>query len=158
MVINKTDLVSSNYDEICTWIKDLNPFAGIETSTYCQINIEAGFSEENPDPVAMRKNEGVYSLAGSGRPDFGAYVIKTTTEISLNNLEAFMNEVAPGSFRIKGFVRIDNNQMMAVQSCFGDIKMEILSDYSGPTELIGIGPDIDHINFGRRFRNHQNVK
>ena len=32
VVINKTDLVSSNYDEICTWIKDLNPFAGIETS------------------------------------------------------------------------------------------------------------------------------
>ena len=155
VVINKSDKRNINLEEINRWIKHLNPYAAIKETSFCNIELDLDLFGVSVDPVVIRRQEEHASLERSVRPETGTHVIKTTKTISLNSLEGFLNEVAPGAFRIKGFVRLDNNKMIAVQSCFGETKMEFLSDYSGPTELIGVGPDIDHLTFGSKFRDYQ---
>lgn len=153
VVINKVDKEGVDPGEISAWARRLNPFATIESSSFCETEIKPGQSGFMMAPVALRQQEEFASLKASGAPDdVGTYVIKTTRTLSLSRLEAFMEEVAPGSIRIKGFVRLDSGGMMAVQSCFGETGMEMLSDYTGPTELIGIGPHINSISFGKRFQ------
>ena len=152
VVINKTDKEGVDAADISSWIKVLNPFASIIQSSYCNIEIELNFSGFAMAPVAIRQQKEFASFKSSGSPEIGTNVIKTTRAISLGNLKAFVDELAPDSVRIKGFVRLDNGEMMAVQSCFGETKMEKLTNYSGPTELIGIGPHIDHLTFGRKFQ------
>ena len=60
-------------------------------------------------------------------------------------------ELGPGFWRIKGFVLLKEGGAMAVQSCFGETKMEHIFAYEAPTELIGIGPGISRAGFGGRF-------
>ncbi len=156
VVINKTDLKGGNLEEINQWVRYLNPFASIEATSFCRIDMDFESAEGDADPVALRGKEPVFTMPGSGRPDFGAYVIKSTKTISLENLEAFLREVSPESIRIKGFVYLENEKMIAIQSCFGDTRMEYLKDYSGPTEIIGVGPGENLNNFVERFSYFQN--
>jgi G3E family GTPase len=151
-------------EEISAWIRGLNPFADIQPARFCRVNFDAdlagipsGSSGKSTDPVALKKQEEFRDMENSNRPEIGTYVIKTTTPILQENLESFLEETAPKSYRIKGFVRLENDRMMAVQSCFGDVKTEIITDYSGPTELIGMGPEISHRTFGRVFRDYQKL-
>ena len=83
-------------------------------TSFCDIEMESDHSLGEVEPMAEWKSEGYFTLPGSGRPDYATYVIKTTNGISLYNLAAFLNEVSPGSIRIKGLVKLDNNQMVAV--------------------------------------------
>lgn len=155
VVINKTDLERSNLEEIKSWIGYLNPFASVESTTYSGVPVSLDPVPDGELPVAAKKKGGLFPVAGSGRPDFGAYVIKTTKIISLEKLQAFLREVSPGSLRIKGFVRVEEDRTMVVQSCYGETSMEEAEGYMGPTELIGVGPGINRDNFGRRFMYYQ---
>ncbi len=155
VVINKMDKRNENPEEIKSWIKHLNPYAVVEETSFCNIALDFDLFDVSVDTVVLRREEEHASLPRSGRPEIGTYVIKTTKTISFNSLEAFLNEVAPGSFRIKGYVRLENNKTVAVQSCFGDTKIEFLTSYTGPTEIIGVGPNVDHLTFGRKFSVYQ---
>ena len=152
VIINKIDLGKDKLEDIRHWIRDLNPYAAVETASYCDISLKENLFAGAADPVAFRVLETSATPGGSGRPDIGTYVIKTTSPISSGGLKKFLDEVSPGSLRIKGFVKLDTGGMMAVQSCYGDTKMEPLAGYQGPTELIGIGPGINSRTFADRFR------
>ena len=156
VVINKTDLEPNNIEEITAWIKDLNPYCKIQKTTYCQIDMDDDLFQYVDEPIAIKRQDEHYSLKRSQSPNIGSYVIKTTKPIGYEQLKKFLKETAPGSYRIKGYVKLDSNKTVAVQSCFGDIKMEILTDYYCPTELIGMGPNIDLSSFGRKFTEYQN--
>lgn len=160
VVINKTDVESSNRDEISIWIKYLNPFASIVSTTFSRVNMAIGMESngsegEKAEAVAMRKDAGFFTLAGSGAPDLGTFVIKSTKTISADGLEAFLEEFAPASIRIKGFVNMDNGEVLAIQSCYGETECTAVRNYSGPTEVIGIGEGFDQNNIEQGFRRYQ---
>ena len=151
VLVNKTDRSGTGMEEIQEWIRTLNPFAAIKETRWCDTSLELAESPFSMAPVASRQEEVFARLEQSGRPEVGSYVIKMTQRITTENLECFLDELSPGSWRIKGFVLLNEGGAMAVQSCFGETKTELLSVYDAPTELIGIGPGISKASFGDRF-------
>jgi G3E family GTPase len=153
VVLNKCDLASSGTDEIRDWIRSLNPLASVEESSYCRMEIKL----DTPDslfkmaPVALRRAQEHKKMEGSGRPELGSCVIKTTQGISRHKLESFLGEVGPVSYRIKGFVKLNDGQMLAVQSCFGESEVRPVENYQGPTELVAMGPAMVQSEYSRRF-------
>lgn len=151
VIINKTDLADSDQKEITDWIKSLNPFANIESTVYSKIPL--GWEESAEDePVALRKSEGFLSIAGGGRPDLSAWVIKTQDCISRGGLTDFLEEQLPSTVRMKGFVKLDDGTVLAVQSSYDVYSLETVEDYQGPTELIAMGQGLDRESFEDRFR------
>ena len=155
VVINKTDLEPYNIEEITDWIKNLNPYCKIQKTTFCHIDMDDDLLQYVDEPIAIKRRDEHYSLKRSQSPNIGSYVIKTTKPIGYEQLKRFLKDTAPGSYRIKGFVKLDSNETVAIQSCFGDIKMEFIKNYTNPTELIGMGPNIDLSSFGRKFIEYQ---
>jgi G3E family GTPase len=153
VVLNKCDLVESGTDGIRDWISSLNPFASTVESSYCRMDIKLDSPESSfkMAPVALRRAHEHEKLEGSGRPDLGSCVIKTTQGISRNKLDSFLEEVGPDSYRIKGFVKLDDGQMVAVQSCFGQSEVRPVENYQAPTELVAMGPALVQADFTRRF-------
>ena len=157
VVINKTDLDSTNLGVIKNWIKDLNPFCRIEEASYCQIELMKELQTPGHEPTAIKRVEEHTVLERGNAPNIGSYVIKTTLPISHKSLQSFLMEVIPDAYRIKGSVKLNTGEMMAVQSSFGRLEMQVLNENMGPTELIGIGPNINAMTFGRRFREYQKL-
>jgi len=151
VVLNKTDRAGAGTEEMHEWIRTLNPFAIILETRWCNVPIELRSSPFSLAPVAVRQKESFDSLERSGRPEVGSYVIKLTNKISRENLMQFLEELGPGSWRIKGFVLLKEGGALAIQSCFGETKTELMPEYDAPTELIGIGPGISRESFGDRF-------
>ena len=153
VVLNKCDLVNTGTDEIKDWIRNLNPFASTVESSFCRMDIKLDKPESlfYMAPVALRRAHEHEEIEGSNRPDLGSCVIKTTQGISRNKLESFLDEMGPDSYRIKGFVRLDKGQMVAVQSCFGESEVLPVENYTGPTELVAMGPALVQSEFSRRF-------
>jgi len=155
VLINKADLGSDNLFEINNWIKKHNPYCSIQETNYCRIDVNIDILSNRKDPVAIKRSDEHSLFERGNSPDISSYVIKTIRKISSHSLIQFLEEVAPVAYRIKGFVRLDSGETMAIQSCFGKLSMEIVIDNQGTTELIGIGPNINSITFGRRFREYQ---
>jgi len=157
VIINKTDLPGSDQKEIRDWIKSLNPFANIESTSYSRVPL--GWQEESAgqEPVALQKSGGFLSIAGGGRPDLSAWVIKTQDCISRRGLTDFLEEQLPATVRMKGFVKLDDGTVLAVQSSYDVYSLETVEDYQGPTELIAMGQALDRESFEDRFRYYQGL-
>jgi G3E family GTPase len=154
VLINKTDKLDRTDDSIELWIKGLNPFASIESTSYCKTELQDP-SHFFLAPVAVRREQQFSAIEKSGRPKMGSFVIKTTREISRAGLEAFLQEIASQTLRIKGLVRMEKGRMVTVQSSFGETGIEDLPDYSGQTELVGLGPEMDTQTIQSRFKWYQ---
>ena len=144
VVINKTDLVEKDTDFIKTEIKQINPFAEIRESTYCNIDFELGnstlnkFYFDNEKPMA--------------RPNINSMVIKSGRKLSREVLENFLNEWAEKAYRIKGFVNLKDGKTVAVQCTFGCIEILEVEHSFHPTELVAITGEFTLREWYRRFK------
>lgn len=75
--------------------------------------------------------------------------------ISRKNLEAFITEMLPLSYRIKGTVKLDTGEFVSIQAVMGQVKYRDTGRLMQPTELIAIGPGISPRTFGRRFHEYR---
>ena len=78
-------------------------------------------------------------------------VLRTSRPIDRKGLDSFIREVEGKLIRLKGFVLLANQTVIAVQSEFGRSRMSEVTYYQGNTELVGLGWDISPADFGRRF-------
>jgi G3E family GTPase len=153
VILNKTDLADDQMiDKVRSAVQEINPFAEISTATYCTFRFEKdvfagearlvdrlsgyGAGEEGDDP---EKN-------ACGRPEIGFGVLRSARRISRENLEQFISEFAKHTYRIKGYVRLKEGTVLAVQTSFDQIHFEEIKEYPGNTELIAMG---DMFNLGR---------
>lgn len=130
VVINKTDLIETDIENLCIEIKKSNPFAKILESAFCNFDFDLG-------KTAVKK---FYfgEMKSLPRPSVNSMVIKSSRKISLRSLELFLNSWSPKAYRIKGFVNLKENQTAAVQCTFDLVEiLEIANDFH-PTELIAI--------------------
>lgn len=144
VVINKTDLAPEKTELLISEIKNINPFAEIQTSIYCNIDFKLG-------DEAVRKFyfEDVEVMA---RPDVNAMVIKTARKVSREALENFLNEWAPKSYRIKGFVSLKEGKKVAVQCTFDCVKiMEVENDILS-TEIVALSDQFSLREWNRAFK------
>lgn len=130
VVINKTDLIEADIENLRIEIKKSNPFAKILESTFCNFEFELGKTAINKFYFGEMK-----SLP---RPAVNSMVIKTTRKISLSSLKLFLNEWSLKAYRIKGFVNLKEKITVAVQCNFNLVEIvEIANDFH-PTELVAI--------------------
>ncbi|HPT31851.1 MAG TPA: GTP-binding protein [Prolixibacteraceae bacterium] len=130
ILINKTDLAPEAVPEITKQVRSLNPFAPIQTTTFCQTDFKPGLL---PVPRFMPLPDHALS-----RPEVSSLVIKTTRKIPETRLSDFLNLWAPLSYRMKGFVQVSNGGTVAVHSTPGQTEIRQVAWWPGPTELMAI--------------------
>ncbi|MBN1117642.1 MAG: ATP/GTP-binding protein [Bacteroidales bacterium] len=118
VVINKADLVN-DINEISKKIKEINPHAEIEATSYCNLNLEKYFNEE---PNTYNPVTPVFCLSAEdmGRPQIFSSVFKTVKSLKELNFETFINHIKDKVFRLKGYVYLDSGRTISVQIS-GDI-------------------------------------
>ena len=102
--------------------------------------------------VAIEHQERNTEHESAGKPDIKSAVIRSTHKISLASLEKFLEEQGAQCIRIKGFVWLNDGKVAVIQSSFGVNKIHYTSNYNGPTEVIGMGYDLDSTVFSRIFK------
>lgn len=131
VIINKIDLGSENTGELESEIKQLNPYAKIRKTTFCDVKFEslktAGtkkFYFNIPEPM--------------NRPEINSMVLKTGRKPDRESFENFLKEWAPKSYRIKGFVNTSDKKTLAVQCTFDLVELQEIKSWPGQTELIAL--------------------
>jgi len=146
IVINKTDKASASIEAIQRRVRELNPFARIYTASYCDVDLTRAFEPLSSEPVALHRAEEHSAIEPGGRPPVQSKMIRTTRSISKTALETFLASAASSLFRLKGYVNLDDETAVAVQCCFGETCLVEIDDYTGPSELVLIGPESAEIS------------
>lgn len=143
IVLNKEDLYDESWEKITNSIYELNPFAEIVITSYSKVKLDliAAFHT-----VASLRFKGSTSAKA---PGIKAAVLRTHQKISRKGLLDFIDKLAVYSIRIKGFIRLDNDEVAALQFVFNRLELKDI-DYSGPTEVIAFGEKLD-VQFLRKL-------
>ncbi len=155
ILINKIDKYKGPLDPIVEKLREWNPFAGIETVTYARTRLDDLEALQEHVPVAMKKKDEHRRFDPLNKPGTGTVALKTTQPISRKNLEAFIREMLPLSYRIKGTVKLDDGNFVSVQAVMGEVEYKDAGPLMQPTELIAIGPGITPRSFGKRFHTYR---
>jgi G3E family GTPase len=171
--INKTDLVTGT-SEIRAKILEINPFAKIiettfgstdqlappilrsSTTEHCHSD-EMGFLSFPPkweqDPVTLLQSQttGIGQPAPDNRPSITSCVVRSTRFFDEDLIRDFIFSQSLYLHRIKGYIRIDESNTMAIQTVFTDISIKVITGYDGPCELIAIGPDLNNREFSKQL-------
>ncbi len=143
VIINKTDIAPlSVINDIHSRITELNPFTEILTASHCNVKLSEIFRPLQLTPIAIRKAIENKKIESCDRPDIDAKVIKITKTISHDVLNKFLEYYSKTTYRIKGFVNLDNNKTLAVQVAGGNIEVKHVKKIKGTTELIVMGQNL----------------
>jgi len=159
--INKTDLVEST-DEIRNKILEINPFANILETTFGstgQINLaditkpmSLPFQEHGAQAPSMDiEAVSPVSETSEGRPALGSCIVRSTRFFEEEKVRMFIADQSIQQDRIKGYIRIDEFNTMAIQTVFKDISIRVIGGYEGPSELIVIGSGLNNREFSKQF-------
>ena len=85
-------------------------------------------------------------------PKVNSMVIRSTKKLSRQSLEIFLNEWAPKSYRIKGFVNLTDGKIAAVQCTFDKVEIIEMENSFRPTELIAISEQFTMREWNRSFK------
>lgn len=153
IILNKCDRFHGSIKQVEQNLKKINPFSEIIQTTFCDMDIQLPDKKQQDLPVAIRQKNKHVHLESYGKPkDFGFCVVKTPHTVKKNNLWEFLKAHEKQIYRIKGIAQLDNQQMVAVQSSFGESTIEPISGVKGPTELIALGINLDANKFRDDFR------
>lgn len=152
VLLNKTDLApAGECDRVAAEIRALNPFATVVPAAFAQVELGDVFDPPDGAPAAARlapENPGP-------RPEIETAVLRAAGEIEPERLDRFIAAYADRLWRLKGFV-VCRGGSLSVQSSFGNTRILPAPDYSGPSELIALGPGFDaralRLDFERLFR------
>lgn len=153
LIINKTDLASANeLNEIEQAVAELNPFARVIRTNYCDLP-EKELSIENQAITIAEKAKGQNShFESCGRPDIGVGVFRSSRSIEKNKLEQLIDIYLKKTIRIKGFAKLKNGKGLAIQTSYENKAFEGVSNYYGSTELIVMGEGFNLSEFSRNYR------
>jgi G3E family GTPase len=151
VVINKTDKMTAPVESIADEIRKLNPFAEINPVSYSAIDLSAMMRLPAETVAEQRIGENA-AFESCGRPaDLKSAVNRRTLPVDHADMMKFLSSLQDSTARMKGYVRLADGRVCAVQSCFGDLSCSFVNTYNGPTELIAIGPNISEENFTGEF-------
>lgn len=152
VVLNKTDQSSAEeIDQVKKRIIALNPHADIIQTQYCDITLNHLFKALKQPPASPKSTRDTPGFIAGGPPNIASAVIRTTKHITKIGLTRFLEQYEAKAYRIKGYVNLSDNSSVSVQSCFGQTTMMEVENSVGPTELIALGPDLNHREFTKAF-------
>ncbi|MCD6200430.1 MAG: GTP-binding protein [Bacteroidales bacterium] len=155
ILINKTDKHPAPLDPVIKKLRTWNPFAAIEAVTFARATLDNLDELKEHEPHAIKKKEEHRRFEPLNKPGTGTVALKTTWPISRQNLENFIREMLPLSYRIKGTVKLDDGTFVSVQAVMGEVEYREAGKLMQPTELIAIGPGITPKSFGKRFHEYR---
>lgn len=147
IILNKCDLIDNKIVEIEDKLRQVNPFAKISETIFC--NIELDLDIRFRPPVAIIGIEPFESL---GRLGLCSIVIKSSKIISLGHLELFIKKYSSITYRIKGYV-VTTTGVTAVQAVFEQIGLQQVVNHYFPTEIVMIGIELDNQSVQQEFEN-----
>ena len=113
IILNKADLVSRDtLDEIREKVTELNPDAEIREACYCDCGIRK--MVDSPSGLTGRRGETTNTFAS--RPQ--TMVLKGRNTVPFEELRPFIEEIAPSTYRIKGFLYTDKGPVRL--DCVGE--------------------------------------
>jgi G3E family GTPase len=145
VLLNKVDLARS-LKELMEEIQQMNPFASIHPTNYCDIDVHLGdlsLPKFFPDPAHPLQ-----------RPDVNSMVLRSSRKISREALVQFLNRWAPQSYRIKGYVNLTDGSTLAVQCVFDRVELRQMAGLMHPTELIALTARFTFRQWNQSFKEH----
>lgn len=132
IVINKADLADrETIEEVTAKIREINGDAKVYVTSYCKIEIQDvidGFADVTKE---SRETTNTYE----SRPN--AFVLRAELPLSYDGLQAFLEKIAPQSYRIKGFVKTDRGDV-EVSAVRENIQLHNWDKGIEATELVAI--------------------
>ncbi len=147
VLLNKTDLATS--DQIRSSeqkIREINPFCRIIPSAFGQVDLNGEEFRSINNYYLMHRQK------ASGSSGLTTGVIRSSLAISREGLDRFLSQFLPATLRMKGFVNLDNGETVMVQATGEEKQISPYHPYSGPTQLIAIGENLDARAFSKAFR------
>ncbi len=150
ILLNKMDLLDAPADHIINELKQINPGAVVEQTSWSRFDGDY-LLESMAEPQAIRKRD-LHSKADPlGRSDIRTLILKTSRRIHMKGLQIFISEHTASLIRVKGYVLLEDETAVEVQQVFGKTLIRPAENYSGQTELVGLGWGIESRDFGRKF-------
>lgn len=144
ILVNKIDLVPDGVEKVVIEIQKINPFARIETTTFCNFNFDLKRSSMTKFYLGEET-----TLA---RPDVNSMVIKSGKKVSQDSLKEFLENWTSKAYRIKGFVNLTNGKTVAVQCTAKTIELQDIEKVFSPTELIAISDQFTLREWNKAFK------
>ncbi len=138
VILNKIDL-NENYEDVQESIEAINPFCRKFFAAYCEVNIDEIFNFLPAELKIQKKDR--KSPANAQKPQIQSVVLKSVKPLQLELIDDFLKEVIPLTFRVKGYIKTDD-AVVVVQSSFGEVHKEKISQSLRQTELILMGEGI----------------
>jgi G3E family GTPase len=151
IIINKTDL-QPNHQIILEKVGQLTPMAGIISASYCMV----------PADELLRGidfNNGLdYRISAEdlGRPDIKSVVVKTTHAVKKSGYIQFLNEIAPETIRLKGYLLLDSGESISFQYAGHSIESMVINRNIKQTEIIAMGYELTPGELKRIYKKYCN--
>lgn len=146
VIVNKTDLVDSQSDELSQLILKLNTFASVVYTSFAQIEFDSYTSKLKFLPSGEK--------AENGRPDLESQVVKSNRIISPEKLDVFLEIIKQDCIRCKGFINIAKDKKVFLQGTYEIITLQEIDYFTAPTEFVVIGNYDRKQSFQKIFEMH----
>lgn len=140
IIVNKTDLISaSEKQSLEIEISNANPLAKIILTTYCKLDV---------DDLYTHKELFIEGKPVGAMKDVKTQVFRTPYTIKRKNLDYLIKTLDTDIYRLKGYLILDNNEAVMIQSVFGNTTLTPVDKTMHTTEIISLGKktiDFEHI-------------
>ncbi|HEY5593327.1 MAG TPA: GTP-binding protein [Paludibacter sp.] len=131
IIVNKTDFISvSEKQDLEKEISKTNPLAQITLTTYCKLNVNDLYTHKElliaGNPVGAMK-------------DIKTQVFRTPYTIKRKNLDYLIKTLNEDNYRLKGYIILENNEAVMIQSVFGKTTLTTVDKTMHTTEIISLG-------------------
>lgn len=133
ILINKCDL-ANNLDHIEQQLRELNPFAEIVKTTFCDLD-----RFEILEPHRNHCSQSVPSGLTTRDTSIVSQVFRTRVKINRQRLDQFLKTIPPQTLRLKGYVLLDDSQAIIVQWVDGRLDVHPAKPTHLSSELTSLG-------------------
>lgn len=131
-IINKGDLIDEDtLKDILEIVHDVNPNAATFVTSYCKVNVQELVESISVNDVEARDT----SNKVESRPT--TFILKGLQQVPMDKLEAFLNEIAEQTYRIKGFADTDKGNI-EISAVGKNIHLNNWDDEVENTEIVVI--------------------
>jgi G3E family GTPase len=152
IILNKTDLIS-DYQQVLSKLKDINPQSEISITSFCEIDLEQLVltSKEKHDKANATF---MLSTEDLGRPDIKSVVLKSVRPVKSSDYIAFLTELSTKMIRLKGILYLDTDESISFQYAGNEIMTSKIDRNIKQTEIIAMGFELSPGDVNRMYNNY----
>lgn len=140
ILLNKIDIYKGDFALLQQEIKEINPFAEIVKTNFCNISMDLLISDKYHVHKAAGRFRG---MSSEGRPKIYTSVLRLNEKISGENLEPFLDEIQEKSIRVKGRINLAEGTSIAIQTVYDQRNLVEIDHHPFPSELIAFSDTLD---------------